>query len=37
MKYLLGCAFDDRGLDSGLIIGAGSLGKVLFEILENKK
>ena len=29
--------FDDGGPDSGLIIGAGEIGKALFEILENKK
>jgi len=29
--------FDDGGPDSGLITGAGEIGKVLFEILENKK
>jgi len=29
--------FDDGGPDSGLIIGAGEIGKVLFEIWENKK
>tara|TARA_R110000868_G_scaffold289164_1_gene549308 strand:+ start:1232 stop:1342 length:111 start_codon:yes stop_codon:yes gene_type:complete len=36
MKYLLGCTFDDRGFDSGLIIGAGDNGKTLFETLEKK-
>ena len=29
--------FDDGGPDSGLVIGADKIGKVLFEILENKK
>ena len=29
--------FDDGGPDSGLVIGADEIGKVLFEILENKK
>ncbi len=29
--------FDDGGLDSRLITGAGEIGKALFEILENKK
>ena len=27
--------FDDGGLDSRLITGAGEIGKALFEILEN--